>query len=181
MSQSDIPTPREPIADPQGYPTRVYWRFLNGLMRQSGTLASALVVKGNALLTGTSILSGGTIESPDLPGSSLVGNPSTTAGQPATVGLDSTLAFVNAGSIGTAKVPGQTIMGNAGANEAQAVPLNIGGDLFFVNGNTLYAAPGQSAPVNAATAIYGAMGPWGRTADLERRVQDALTIGILGL
>jgi hypothetical protein len=168
-------SPRERIVNPDGTPTRSWWRYWANI-QNIGTTASALVVKAGAILVGATVSSGGTIEVADIAGNSLLGNPNSAPGQPEAVGVDATLGFVNAGSLGLASQPASSVLGVGTIGPAQPGPLHLGGNLSIINGDTL-TDNGSSAP---GSTDYAGMLAFDRTpsrvADLERKVAELTTL-----
>ena len=152
------PSPRQKVVNPDGTPERTYWRYWTENIQNIGTTANDLVVAGG-LLKGATVSSGGTIEAADIAGYSLLGNPISAVGQPQVVSLDVTLGFVNAGSIGIA----------------------LGGNLFISN-NVLSdgGSGGGGSSSSDDLGFYAAAMARNRIIDLERKVDDAMTLAFLG-
>ena len=178
MSDKAPLSPREKVINPDGTPNRSYWRWWSQI-QNIGTTASALVVKGSALLQGATVSSGGTIEAADIAGNSLLGNPTAVAGVAQVVGVDATLGFVNAGSIGIASQPAQTVLGANTAGQPQA--LSLGGNLAIISG--VLTDNGSSTPGSSTgddLGFYAAAMARNRIIDLERKVDDVMTLALLG-
>jgi hypothetical protein len=166
-----ILTPREPLVDSTGNVTRSWWRALNDLFTNSGTLASDLVVDGSSILTAATVTSGGTISVVDIPGGSLIGNSGTTAGQPGTLAVDPSLSL-NGGTLAVAPLPPGTLSGNAGVTAAPPSAIQIGQGLSLSAGTL---ASDGSTDVLAYLARD-------RAAEIQavnRKADDALTIALL--
>lgn len=122
---SEMLSPHEPLTDSKGNVTRTWWRFFNTKITQIGTTATALVVKPSAVLAGGSVSSGGTIETADLPGGTLLGNPLDIAGQPQALPLDPSLDFTGT-ALGLAPLAAGSLLGNTGTVAAIPGAITIG-------------------------------------------------------
>ena len=168
-----ILTPREQFTDNTGNITRSWWRSLNTLFNQSGTLASPLVITPSALLISADVSSGGTIASPDLPAETLLGNPAATSAQPATIPVGASLAF-NSGTIDLATLAAGTLLGNG--NDVDAVPTEvaIGTNLTLASG-TLSVSDSLDS-----TYAYSIRDTRGEVNDATALANEALTLALLG-
>jgi hypothetical protein len=159
-----ILAPREQLTDGAGNITRSWWRALNGLFQQSGTLATPLVTKESAILSAADLSSGGTIAAPNMPGLSLIGNPANTSAQPAVVHVGGAFAF-NGGTIDLALIPPTTLFGNGGSVSAAPGDVAVGNNLTLTGGtlavsSSLYDAYAYSirdtrGEVNDAAGVAG--------------------------
>ena len=174
----DPPSPRQKVVNPDGTPERTYWRYWTENIQNIGTTANDLVVAGG-LLKGATVSSGGTIEAADIAGYSLLGNPISAVGQPQVVSLDVTLGFVNAGSIGIATQAAQTVLGAETTGQPKA--LALGGNLFISSGVLSDGGSGGGGSSSSNDlGFYAAAMARNRIIDLERKVDDAMTLAFLG-
>lgn len=147
MAKSPIlPPNRDSIVEKDGTPSRPFWRFLNSLVNNNGTLANPVVVSGNAVLNEVSIESGGTISSPDLPPSTLVGNGGATAAQPSVVTVGASLSLTD-DVLSLALLPGGTLFGNSGALTSVPEAITVGDYLSFSSGQLSFTVTNLTAMV----------------------------------
>lgn len=170
----EILTPREQLVDPNGKITRAWWRALNLLFKNSGTLAAPLTIDGNAILNAATISSGGTISSPELPAHSLIGNPTAAPAQPAIVTIGASLA-TNDGTIDVQPLPARTLSGNPGDAPAAPSAVLVGANLY-ISGGALNAVAGSS---DDSTLAYSIRDTRGQAATLERKLSDTMTLAML--
>jgi hypothetical protein len=172
--QPQILSPREPLTDGQNNVTRSWFRFFNSLSGATGTVATPLVVKANAILNDATVSSGGTISSPDLPPSTLLGNGGAAAAQPGTVDVGLSLSL-SGGTLDAAPLPPGTLSGNPGSEAAPPVAVTPGSGLALSAAGVLTATGNSDDEV----AIYSLRDTRGEIASLERKVNDALILALL--
>ena len=165
-------SPREPLVDQQGRPTRSWWRYLTDNIANIGTLQTPLVVKSSVFLTGGTFTTGGSIEPATIPAETLIGNAGGAAAVPEAIALDATLG-INAGMVGLAKQAAQTVLGVGGSVTAQPGPLQLGGNLSIINSNTLTDNGSSSGgTTDSDAALYAMDDTRGRTGDLEQKLAN---------
>lgn len=128
-------SPKEPLTDAEGRPTRSWWRFFNSLSGLSGSLANPVIIPPNSIFTSGEINSGSTITVANSPPHTLLGNGTNVAAQPVPVQIDASLAFPG-GKLAVASLPVQTLSGNPGFAAAPPSPITLGPGLTF-NGSEL--------------------------------------------
>lgn len=168
-----ILAPREQFTDREGNITRSWWRTLNTLFNQSGTLASPLVTKASAVLNAADLSSGGTISAPDMPAETLLGNASATAAQPGTVEVGSAFAFNN-GTINLTTLAAGFLLGNGGSVASVPTDVAIGTNLTLSDG-TLSVSDDLDS-----TYSYTIRDTRGQVNDANALASDALTLALLG-
>jgi hypothetical protein len=168
-----ILAPREQFTDKDGNIARSWWRALNTLFNNSGTLASPLVTTASAVLSAADLSSGGTISAPDMPAETLLGNATATAAQPGTVEVGSSLAF-NSGTINLASLPAGTLLGNGGSLAAVPSEVAIGSNLTLASG-TLSVSDSIDT-----TYAYTIRDTRGQVNDATALANEALTLAVLG-
>jgi hypothetical protein len=171
-----ILAPREPLVDRSGQISRSWWRALNGLFEQSGTLAKALVTNPSAVLASVDVSSGGTISAPDLAAKSLIGNPADTTAQPVAIAVSDSFAL-NSGTLDLASLAAGTLSGNGGLFSAPPGAVRVGSNLTLANGTLDVSSTSDMTDQTYAYSIRDTRGPV-NTAD--RAAADALTLALLG-
>ena len=167
-------SPREPMVDANGLPTRNWWRLIDSLIGQSGKTAAPLTVKANAIFNDGTLTNGGTISSPELPAGSLIGNAGTVLAQPAIVPIGGGLATSN-GTLVAAPLAPMSLAGNAGTVTATPGGIAIGDNLTLTAG-TLSAT---ATATDDETLLYSIRDTRGQAATLEGDLADAMTLAML--
>lgn len=164
---------REPFLDAAGRVSRTWYRFLDSLTSGVGATSEPLVVQDNAILVGGTVSSGGTITSPDLPPSTLIGNGDTIAAAPTTIGIDPSLSL-SGDILSIAPLPPRTLMGNSASELAPPGAIIVGSNLSLAG--SVLSATGDE---DDETLLYSIRDTRGEIADLQRQVNDALVLAML--